>query len=106
MRMRMQEKISLISNVLLDITVIIVITTAANTAMYPDDVTGLQDNVTEDVNRAGTTKLVSRNALLGHLEITVAENVDIVWTDVITSMEAAYMDVYKDTEENSANINV
>lgn len=39
---------------------IIVITTAANTAMYPDDVTGLQDNVTEDVNRAGTTKLVSR----------------------------------------------
>lgn len=45
-----------------------------------------------------------QNALLGHLEITVAENVDIVWTDVITSMEAAYMDVYKDTEENSANI--
>lgn len=69
----------------------IVITNAANTAMYPDDVTGLQDNVTEDVNRAGSLKLVSKNALLGHLEIIVGENVDIVWkrTIAITSMEAA-----------------
>lgn len=38
----------------------IVITNAANTAMNPDDVTGLQDNVTEDVNLAGTPKRVSR----------------------------------------------
>lgn len=38
----------------------IVITNAANTAMNPDDVTGLQDNVTEDVNQAGTLKLVSK----------------------------------------------
>lgn len=67
------------------------ITNAANTAMNPDDVTGLQDNVTEDVKRAGTPQLVSRNALLGHLEITVAKNVDIVWKNIIasTSMEAA-----------------
>lgn len=67
------------------------ITNAANTAMYPDDVTVLQVNVTEDVNRAGSLKLVSKNAPLGLLEITVAENVDIVWksTIVITSMESA-----------------
>lgn len=69
----------------------IVITNAANTAMNQDDVTVLQDNVTEDVNRAGSLKLVSRNALLGHLEITVAKNVDIVWKNIIaiTSMGAA-----------------
>lgn len=32
-----------------------------------------------------------QHALLGHLEITVAENVDIVWENIIaiTSMEAA-----------------
>lgn len=41
-------------------TVKIVKTDAANTAPCPDDVTGLQDNVTEDVKRAGTPKLVSR----------------------------------------------
>lgn len=41
----------------------IVITNAANTAMYPDDVTGLQDNVTEDVKRAGSLKLVSKVCL-------------------------------------------
>lgn len=41
-------------------TVIIVITDAANTASCPDNVTGLQDNVTEDVNRAGTPQLVSK----------------------------------------------
>lgn len=47
-----------------------------------------------------------QNALLGHLEITVAKNVDIVWKNIIaiTSMGAAWMDVYKDSEENSANI--
>lgn len=42
------------------ITVKIVITNAANTVPCTDDVTGLQDNVTEDVNRAGTLKLVSK----------------------------------------------
>lgn len=42
------------------ITVKIVITNAANTAMCLDDVTWLQDNVTEDVNRAGTPQLVSK----------------------------------------------
>lgn len=42
------------------ITVRIVITNAADTAPCPDDVTGLQDNVTEDVNLAGTPKLVSK----------------------------------------------
>lgn len=69
----------------------IVITNAVNTALNSDDVKGLQDNVTEDVNLAGSPKLVSKNALLGHLEITVAKNVDIVWenTIAITSMEAA-----------------
>lgn len=41
-------------------TVKIVITDAANTASCPDNVTGLQDNVTEDVNRAGTPQLVSK----------------------------------------------
>lgn len=41
----------------------IVITNAANTAIYPDDVTGLQDNVKEDVNRAGSLKLVSKVCL-------------------------------------------
>lgn len=74
----MHKNISLISNVQKDITVKTVITNAANTAMNPDNATVLQDNVTEDVNRAGTLKLVSRNARWGHLEITVAENVDIV----------------------------
>lgn len=41
-------------------TVKSVITNAADTVPCPDDVTGLQDNVTEDVNRAGTPKLVIR----------------------------------------------
>lgn len=41
-------------------TVKIVITNAADTVLCPDDVTGLQDNVTEDVKRAGTPTLVSR----------------------------------------------
>lgn len=41
-------------------TVTIVITNAADTVPCPDDVKGLQDNVTEDVERDGTPKLVSR----------------------------------------------
>lgn len=42
------------------ITVKIVITNAANTAWYPDDVTELQDSVMEDANWAGTPKPVSK----------------------------------------------
>lgn len=41
-------------------TVKIVITNAADTVLCPDDVTRLQDNVSEDVKRAGTPTLVSR----------------------------------------------
>lgn len=41
-------------------TVKIVLTNAADTVLCPDDVTGLQDNATEDVKWAGTPKLVSR----------------------------------------------
>lgn len=42
----------------------IVTTNAASTAPCPVNVTGLQDNVTEDVNQAGTPKLVNRVRVL------------------------------------------
>lgn len=41
------------------ITVKIVKTNAANSALCLHDVTGIQDNVTEDVFQAGTPQLVS-----------------------------------------------
>lgn len=47
-------------DVKLVITIKLACTNAVKTASCPDDVTALQDNVTEDVNRAGTPKLVSK----------------------------------------------